>query len=45
LPKIKVEKLPHITKVHYSIDNIKKLASILGYIDENLFEKMGELLI
>jgi len=37
--RTKVEELPHITKVHCSIDNIKKLAPILGYIDENLFEK------
>ena len=37
--RTKVEELPHITKVHCSIDSIKKLALILGYIDENLFEK------
>jgi hypothetical protein len=37
--RTKVEELQHITKVHCSIDNIKKLAPILGYIDENLFEK------
>jgi hypothetical protein len=37
--RTKVEELPHITKVHCSIDRIKKLAPIVGYIDENLFEK------
>ena len=45
LPKIKIEKLPHITKVQYSIDNIKKLASILEYIYENLFEKKFERIV
>ncbi|KAL9405528.1 hypothetical protein Peur_002500 [Populus x canadensis] len=40
--RTKVEELPNITKVHYSINNIKKLAPILGYIDENLFEKKYE---
>jgi hypothetical protein len=38
-PKTKVEELRYITKVHCFIDSIKKLAPILGYIDENLFEK------
>ena len=37
--RTKVEELPHIIKVHCSIDNIKKLGLILRYIDENLFEK------
>jgi len=37
--RTKVEELPHITKVHCFIDSINKLAPILGYIDENLFEK------
>ena len=37
--RTKVDELPHITKVHCSIDSIKKLAPILGCIDENLFEK------
>ena len=37
--RTKVEELPPITKVQCSIDNIKKLVPILGYIDENLFEK------
>ena len=35
----KVEELPYITKVHCSIENIKKLVPILGYINETLFEK------
>ena len=37
--RTKVEDLPHITKMHYSVYSIKKLAPIRGYIDENLFEK------
>ncbi|KAL9334387.1 hypothetical protein Peur_074526 [Populus x canadensis] len=37
--RTKVEELPHITRVHCSIDSIKKLVPIMGYIDENLFEK------
>jgi hypothetical protein len=37
--RTKVEELLHITKVHCSINSIKKLAPILRYIEENLFEK------
>jgi len=37
--RTKVEELPHITKVHCFIDSLKKLAPIMGYIDENLFEQ------
>ena len=32
--------LPNITKVHRSINNKEKLVSIIGYVDENLFERM-----
>jgi uncharacterized protein YqgV (UPF0045/DUF77 family) len=32
----------HMTKVHYSIDNIKKLMSVLRYVDETLFERKYE---
>jgi hypothetical protein len=38
----KAEELPYITKVHYSINNMKKLVSVMSYIDETLFEKMYE---
>jgi hypothetical protein len=36
--RTEVGELLHITKVHYFMDNIKKLVSVLGYIDETLFE-------
>jgi len=26
-------------KIHYSMDNIKKLEVVLGYVDETLFER------
>ena len=32
--------LLNITKVHRSINNKEKLVSIIGYVDENLFERM-----
>jgi len=37
--RTKVEELQYITKIHCSIKNIKKLMSILGYVNETLFEK------
>ena len=37
--RTKVRELPHMTKVHYSMDNIKKLVSVMGYADETLFER------
>jgi hypothetical protein len=36
--RTEVGELPYITKVHYFMDNIKKLVSILRYMDETLFE-------
>ena len=38
-PRTKINELLHITTVHYSIENIKKLMTILGYVDETLFER------
>jgi hypothetical protein len=35
----KVGELTHMPKVHYFIDNIKKLVSVLRYVDEILFER------
>ena len=40
--RIEVGELSHMTKVYYSMDNIKKLMSVLGYMDETLFEKKYE---
>jgi len=31
-----------MTKVHYFVDNIKKLVSVLGYVNETLFERKYE---
>jgi hypothetical protein len=39
-PRTKAMELPNITKVHHSINNKEKLVSIIGYVDENLFERM-----
>jgi hypothetical protein len=41
-PRTKVKELLRITKLHYPVDNIKKLMPILGYIDKTLFEKRYE---
>jgi hypothetical protein len=38
--RIKAGELPHITKVNYSINNIEKLVSIIGHVDETLFERL-----
>jgi len=38
-PMTEVGELSHMTKVYYSMDNIKKLVSVLEYVDETLFEK------
>jgi hypothetical protein len=35
----KVGILMHMTKVHYFIDNKKKLVSVLRHVDETLFER------
>jgi hypothetical protein len=35
----KVGILMHVTKVHYFIDNKKKLVSVLRHVDETLFER------
>jgi hypothetical protein len=39
-PRTKAMELLNITKVHRSINNKEKLVSIIGYVDENLFERM-----
>jgi len=39
-PRTKAMELSNITKVHRSINNKEKLVSIIGYVDENLFERM-----
>jgi hypothetical protein len=45
-PKTKVEELPHITKVHCSVDSIKKLAPILDILMRIFLRRsMKELLI
>jgi hypothetical protein len=38
--RTKARELLHITKVHCSINNLEKLVSIMGYMDETLFERM-----
>jgi len=38
--RTKAGELLHITKVHCSINNLEKLVSIMGYMDETLFERM-----
>jgi hypothetical protein len=38
-PKTEVGELPHMNKVHYFLDNMKKLVSVLGYVDETFFER------
>jgi hypothetical protein len=41
-PRTQVGELSHITKVYYSMDNIKKLLSVSGSVNEILFEKKNE---
>jgi hypothetical protein len=39
-PRTKARELPYITKVHCSVNNMKKLGSIMGYMNETRFERM-----
>jgi hypothetical protein len=42
--RTEIGELPHIVKVHYSIDNINKLVSVLRFMNETcLRESMREL--
>ena len=38
--RTKAGELLHITKIHCSVNNLEKLVSIMGYMDETLFERM-----
>jgi hypothetical protein len=38
--RTKAGELLHITKIHCSGNNLEKLVSIMGYMDETLFERM-----
>ena len=37
--RTKAGELLHITKIHCSVNNLEKLVSIMGYMDETLFWK------
>jgi hypothetical protein len=41
-PRTKVRELPHMTKVHSSVNNMENLMSVLGYVDETLFKRRYE---
>lgn len=41
-PRTKARELPHMTKVHSSVNNMENLMSVLGYVDETLFKRRYE---
>jgi hypothetical protein len=41
-PRIDANRLPCITKINHMVNDLGKLLSIMGYVDETLFEDMGE---
>ena len=37
--RINISKLPEITKINHTINDLEKLWSIMGYVDDTLFER------
>jgi hypothetical protein len=38
-PRINISRLPEITKINHTVNDLEKLWSIMGYVDDTLFER------